>query len=532
MALLPGVIDQYLSQLPPYQPEFKGANRDWLHHMIREATGIDYQPITTPRGKHQLEAVAFSLHHQRALLYYEMRLGKTKIALDWAEHLRLAGMWKAPSKGLVILHAPIALDVWETETPIHSDLKVALVRTKPSELFEALTGDADLVAIPWSGLQTIFSAKKQVTVHKLKKVRGKEQSVFEKQNKLVVDLELVNLAAEAFSLAIIDEIHYAKTKQTTRFTIARGLLQWCDFRLGLTGTPFGRNPYDIWAEAFLIDDGKALGHNFNFFRQAFAKPERKKATGFRQQPVFDEDKELVLVNKLTPLVLSCETKEVHDVNVFTGTIHLHMEQQQRDAYEDMLDRFVQIPGSDQTAVITSFIRLRQISSGYLPFSDEQGNPRIMRFPYNPKLTWLKDFIEQGISIQYIIFHEFIESGRMICDLLQESGVTHGWLYGGTKDTKAVVQDFQAGRTQVLVANNTKGGMAIDLPMADYILFYECPTSPIIRQQAAARPMSRGEKPLSIDDMVTSGVEARVLSFIAQGKDLLRDIVHSRHLLKA
>lgn len=531
MAILPGVIDAYLAQVPPHIPEFKGANRDWLHHMIREAIGIDYQPITAPRGKHQLEAVAFSLYRQRALLYYEMRLGKTKISLDWAEHLRLAGMWNAPSKGLVILHAPIALDVWETETPIHSDLKVALVRTKPSEFFAALEGDADLIAVPWSGLQTIFSEKKRVKVHKLKKINGKEKSVFEQQNKMVVNTELVNLASEAFSLAIIDEIHYAKTKQTARFTIARALLQWCDFRLGLTGTPFGRDPYDMWAEAFLIDEGQALGHNFNFFREAFALPQRKNSAGFRQAPVFDADKELILAKKLTPLVLSCQTSEVHDVNVFNGTIHLHMEPQQAEAYENALDRFIKMPGHDQTEIVTSFIRLRQISSGYLPFLDGQGNPTIMRFPYNPKLTWLKDFTEQKPTIQYLIFHDFIESGRMICEQLEECGVTHGWLYGGTKNTKAVVGDFQAGRTQVLVANNTKGGMAIDLPMADYILFFECPTSPIIRQQAAARPMSRGEKPLTIDDMVCSGVEARVLSFIAEGKDLLKDIVHSRHLLK-
>ena len=182
-------------------------------------------------------------------------------------------------------------------------------------------------------------------------------------------------------------------------------------------------------------------------------------------------------------------------------------------------------------MLSSFIRMRQISSGYLPYIDKNGIEQIMTFPHNPKTEWISDFLQQSPTVQIIIFHEFTYSGKMLCSQLAEAGVSHDWLYGGTPNTAEVVRKFNSGETRMLVANTAKGSMAIDLPQADYIIFYESPTSCITRLQAEARPMSRGSKMLLIDDMIASNTDARILSFIKEGRSLMDSLVHNRHLLK-
>lgn len=449
----------------------------------------------------------------------------TWIALNWAEHLRKAGQWQG--KGLVIVHAPIALNVWEAEAPKHSNLKVRIVRTKLSELIEAMESDCDLIIVPWSGLQQIFTEKRSVKVHKL----VNKKSTFVRQNKMQANYEMANLAAEAFSIVIIDEIHKAKNKATIRFKIAMALTKQCSLRLGLTGTPFGRAPFDLWAQAYLIDNGGTLGINYNFFCEAFGKRVKNKQSSKYSELIFDGKKEPLLRERMDTLSLSYERAEVHDVNILTGQIELHMIGEQREAYERAIDYLIKVDHNEHVEMLNSFVRLRQISSGYLPFIDNAGNERIITFPYNPKVAWLSDLFEEKPSIQIIIFHEFTRSGQMICDVLKEAGVSHGWLYGATRNTAEVVQKFNSGESRVLVANTAKGGLSIDLPTADYIVFFESPTSPVVRQQAEARPMSRGSKLLMIDDMVTSGVELKILSFIKEGRDLLASLVHDRKGLR-
>lgn len=515
-------INRYLARRPLNIGQFKGANVRQLHAVIYNRIGVPFQPPKTqPRGKYQLEGTAFALAIQRALLFYDMRLGKTWVSLMWAEHLKKAGLWQG--KGLVIVHAPIALDVWESEVPKHSSLKVSIVRTKLVEFIEALESDSDLIAVPWSGLQNIFTQKQRVKVHKLDEHK---KSKFVYENKRRADLEMVDIAAGTFTLAIVDEIHMAKTKQTIRFKLANSLLYNCTFRLGLTGTPFGRNPFDLWAQAFLIDGGRTLGTNFNFFREAFGKKDPKTKELF-----FDKEKEPILRDKMSALSLSYERSEIHDVNILTGEIELHMYGEQRAAYERAIDHIIQISNTQQDEMVATFVRLRQISSGYLPFVDAEGNEKVMTFGGNPKLEWLNIFVRENPTTQIIIFHEFIRSGEIICSCLKENNASYAWLYGGVTNTKQIVADFNSGKTQFLVANSAKGGMSIDLPQANYILFWESPTSPTTRQQAEARPMSRGSALLMIDDMIASGVERKILSFMREGKDLLRSLVHYRRHLR-
>lgn len=508
MAISRQAIERFLWQPPMWLPKFRDATPAELDRRIYDCTGAYFKPKTKPRS-YQLEAVAFALFCRRALLYLDMRMGKTKVALDWAEHLRRAKIWRE-GKGLIIAHSPDGLPVWEHETALHSNLTLRSVHLDFDELCDALDSDCDLICIPWSGLQQLMT-----------KVGTNRKG----EPKLYPERELISILAEHFTLAIFDEVHFTKNHLSLRFNIASPLTANCKYITGLSGTPYGRNPLDLWAQAFMVDRGKTLGINYYFFEQAFGVKTRDPWMGDKWK--FDKRKFKTLDHKLSQIAIVYSRKKYVKETVHSGVINLHMRSDQLEAYGDVLNRLVKINQKDRLELGATFMKLRQVSSGYLPYEID-GVRHVVTFNGNPKLEWLaRVAAELNGTVQYVVFHEFIYSGGLISKMLTRQGVTHARLYGGTRDSKQVIRDFQQGRVQVLVANSAKGGLAIDLPMADYLLFFESPCSPIIRKQAEARPMSRGTKPLTIDDIVCSNVERRILQYIADGKSLMASLGKER-----
>lgn len=512
MAISPIAIERFLER---YEPPLGVKRRDpaELHYWIEDATGIPFKPKTAPYD-HQLEGAALALLRKRCLLFFGMRLGKTKITLDWASHLRAAGIWK--SKGLIISPSPIVLEVWRTEAQTHSNLKLTVVRNDVEKFGDALLSDCDLIALSWSTLQALFTYK--IKFNKNGKSRTQQ----------VPDIDLLRLVGKEFTLFAIDEIQDVKDENTLRFEMARAILHNCDYRLGLTGTPFGRNPFDLWTQAFLIDDGYTLGGKSWFFREAFGKSIKSEYTRSGRISIFDENKMRILTRKMEGISLSYKLEECRKLpDVLRSRVMLEMGFKQEEQYANTLDKIIRNrEDMSNTQRENSFMRMRQISSGFLPFEDDDGNRHILRLE-NPKLDWLEDFLDHADGARVVIFHEFTFSGERITMLLDRKRISYRWLHGGAKDKPKAVADFASGNAQVLVANSKSGGVGIDLQAANYQLFFESPVAPIIRQQAEARALGpkRDGRALFMDDLICSPVEKKIVGFVQEGKDLLDAIIH-------
>lgn len=514
MTINPEAIERFRARQPPFVPAFKGATRDMLDNAIVAATGIEYRP-NKPSDRHQIEGTAFALYCRQSLLFFEPRVRKTKIALDWAEHLRRAGLWKG--KGLVIAHAAVGVDVWEAEAHKWSRLKVTGIQTDNnprSSFINALSDDTDLIVIAWGTLQSMFT---------IKRLNRKDE------NQFYADVETLNIVSGEFSLAIIDEIHYCMNHDSLRFDIASHLVSHCPWRLGLTGTPVGRNAKVLWAQCFLIDDGATLGYNYHFFERVFGVKRKHTRNKRGYEYVFNQDCLPIILHKLTGIAMSYKLSEIHDINVMSDIIELRMRGDQRQYYNNVIDQFSE--REEDREVINTFARLRQISSGFMPYIDEDGTEQITQLLNNPKLEWLQELIELlPDDLPIVIFHEFIRSGQMISDMLTKLKREYVCFNGRTRD-RSIINEFQNGHVNTMVANTRSGGESIDLRRAEYLCFYESPCSPIVRKQAESRPLARGERPLLIADLVCSPVEQRILDMIAQGRDLQHAITSIRFVLK-
>jgi hypothetical protein len=401
---------------------------------------------------------------------------------------------------------------------MHSDLRAATVASGPGALdrfLAAAEGDADLLVTAWSTLQSLFTYK---VITRKDEVR------------LRADTEILELVAGYFTTAVIDEIHLTGNHLSLRFAIAVQLLQHCHCKLGLTGTPLGRDPFKLWAQTYLIDDGETLSRNYYFFESAFGL---KRKNPFKPRPeiIFDKSKLGLLTDRLGHRSLSCALTEIQEVNILRGTVELPMYGEQKLAYQGAIEAFIELRSGERQAITNAFIRLRQIASGYMPFSDEEGAQRMLHFGKSSKLEWLAEFIEAyDGATPCVIFHEFTPSGKLICEVLAKARIKHGWLHGGAKDRAGLIDAFRSGRAPILVANTATGGVGIDLPEADYLLFFESPVSPTIRQQAEARPMARGSRALLLDDLICAPIERRILGFVAEGRDMLAAIINDPRTL--
>jgi len=508
----PEAIENFLNARTITPLRVKGRDPNWLLDYIQKVGGIEPNFKTTPRP-YQLEAIPFALQSKGCLLFYDLQLGKTKIGLDWLAYL-FSVKWI--SRALIIAHAPIGVDVWCGQIPTHSDLNICPIRSSPNafaEFCDALESDHQAILLTWPTLQNMFTIKK--------KMRKKERM------KLYPNHEMLREVAPFFDALIIDEIHRAMRFDGLYFQIAAEISTNCQWCLGLTGTPFGRDPSGLWAEAFLTDKGKTLSTSYHFFLEAFGKEVYNYAIK-RYETVFDKDKLPILQAKLEHMMLPYTREEVQTTNILTGLVKLPMSKSQKDAYNDAIDNFIKDGDFDDiTATTNIFVRLRQIASGFLPFIDTEGNTRTIDFDDATKYEWLEDFVSQlDKRLKCIIFHEFTHTGQRICDILTRAKVFHDWLHGGVRNRPTIIGGFQTGSTQILVSNTATGGTGITLSRADYLCFFESPTSVIVRQQAAARPMARGDRLLVIDDIICAPVEEKILGFHQEGKELLAEFRRS------
>ncbi len=509
MAISPDAINRFLKRVLADPPRCKGMAPAALNELIYNSTGAKYQEVSASRP-HQLEGTTLALYMRQSFLFYYMRLGKSKMALDWAAHLKRANLSR--KKGLILAHAPIAaMQVWRGQIAAHSHLEACIIKSGAhalDDLFDALESDCDIIVMSRFTMQTLFSEK-----------RLNKKGV----PKLYPAKEFLADIAEFFDLAIIDETHFYSDPHSLHFTIAAALIEKCQFRLGLTGTPVGRDPFAIWSQAFLIDGGKRFGYSYYFFEQAFGKRKRNYFSG-RFEYAFDKAKMDLFQYRLDSFSLSYGKGEVKSAEVFSGQIDLSMTPDQKKAYNDAVTKMVKLSSGEEVELRAIFHRLRQIASGYLPFQDADGQSRILHFD-SAKLAWLLEFASEApADSRCLIFHEYVHTGELICKALREARISHSWLYGGAKDKAGELAAFKSGKARWMVANAATGGTAIDLPEADYLCFFESPVSPITRGQAAARPMARGDRPLILDDLVCAPIEGKILGYIAEGDSLLSKLL--------
>lgn len=454
-----------------------------------EALGFRVARPGKPLRKHQKACALIALAMAYFSFWLDMGTGKTRLMLEVLRHFMLEGDLR---QVLVLCPSEQAVYTWEEQI---SRWKinipyVALGNSPSEEKWDSLAelGDFGFIIATYPGVVWMLSKKKP------KKKRGK---VVKKNGKVVMELvrsdTLVKRFVKFIDASVLDESTKLGNQGSNQFQCVRAITKLLKRRYALAGRPFGRDPTMLWSQQFLVDRGETLGETLGLYRQAFFHEKKAYFGGFDY--TFDKRMEGELATIMAHRSITYASSECQDLPPLTQIIeNIKLPEEAELYFKKAVDALIAAKGNFIETQNT-FLRMRQISSGFLGYRDDQdGTKAQFVFPENPKLDRLLELIDElSPDEPFVVFYEYTFSGQTIQEALKrELKINTGWLRGGIKNSSEIQQQFDDGKLRGLVIQNRLGAMSLNLQRSRYIFSYEAPLDAIDWDQLKKRIHREGQ----------------------------------------
>lgn len=493
----------------------------WLKKEPREELLKAFEEIDSPPWadysglwSHQLVMVLVGIYMEKILFLSDMGSGKTRVILELIEFFKTKG-----NSWLVCVPNAANIENWVAQIQEHKpDLKYITLDVNGDAKRQLIKQQADLFITHYPGLVALCTTLERVNKRKRKRI--------------VNSIQLQDIQRK-FTGIVMDECTAVGNHSSLTSRICLQIAKSCQYRYGLTGTPFGRDPMMLWHQFKVIDNGETLGETLGLFRAAF----------FNEAINFWGGRKYTFKNRMK--------KDLH--RIIAGRSIIYTPEELQDLPERVaIKRIVQLPDHMETYyrkelynlrksrgnfrdIKASFLRMRQLSSGFLGLKNDETCERVeIEFPENPKIDELMQIIdEMPTGAKMLVFHEYIWTGNRIARELKARKLDCERLHGGQKDQRGALRRFQQNPAcRFMIMNNRLGAMGHNLQNAHYVVFVETPISPITRQQAERRARRSGQKSdhVFIIDIVARirknqhSVDERILDWLSAGKDLLEAVL--------
>ena len=468
--------------------------------LLAEINSLKVKPVfKTDQWIHQMVCFLVGMLEPRFLFLLDMGLGKSKIIQDLiTQRIRE----KKIEHALITVPRLINIGSWQDDLLKHSNLESTPCIGEIEQKWERLLNPVGEVSlIDYAGLHLAVSRK-------LGKKYVRDDSKIAKLQKI-------------YNFIGIDESHLVKNKDTLRFGIMRQLTKQADYVYSTTGTLFGRNIEAIWPQFYLVDRGDTFGDTLGLFRAGYMKETQDYWAGSTWS--FDKRKARALYRALQHRSIRYDESECADLPECQYiTIKVNMSKEQSEHYYRAVEGLISAGGKVQE-LDGAWIRMRQLVAGYLSWTDEYG-PHEIRFKENAKLDALEKIVEESGDQKIVISHEYTVSGELIMERLKKINCKAEWLYGGSKDPVNAIRRFKNDPSiKVFLMNSASGGTGVDgmQDVANYMVFYESPPSPIARKQTEKRVHRPGQthKTFIYDLMASRTVDFGIKEMLAEGKSM-------------
>lgn len=481
--------------------------------LLAELRELPVRPHITSAFKHwhhQLVSLLLCCTFRGFLLYLDPGAGKTRIMLEAFAYWRRRG--EAHTMLAVCLN-DVNAEVWEDEVRVHApQFEIKLLTgsaVKRWQDFEET--DAHVYVISYAGLRTMCSIKKN--------------------NAMILDQRKVWSLAKYIDFVAFDEIHKCKNPKSLTYKICKAISLKTSFRYGSTGTGFGRNPEDLWAQFLLCDHGETLGATLGLFREAYFR----ESFGFGGWRIwtFDKRTQPQFQTALRHRSIYYRDNEIGDMpKRVRRVIRLSPSKTLTSYYNEALGYLQDAVYDDE--IKNNWIRMRMICSGFISYKDEDSIRIQFELPNNPKLESLEAFVEQvPLDSKGIIVHEFIYSGLIIEKHLTKLGYEFVCLNGSvsSEQKRENYRVFRhAPRPRFMIMNWRSGGTGGNYQVSPHMHFYETPVSPIERKQTEGRIRRRDSKSKRVhysDSIIRGSVEEDILVWLKDGRDLYAELMGNK-----
>lgn len=506
-------------------------NFDWIKKVDRKMLE---QEIATLPAKPALNATLFL--HQLASFYlgatleqflYFLDLGTGKTLLS----LALFSYWKQigrVNKALVVASNVVGIEEWISQTKEFTNYKCISLYGSRQQRMEALQTEGDLYVINYEGLQVMMTE-----LVKVPKKRAKKRTLMP---------EKAQEFTQNFQMVVFDESHRAKSHTSLTFQLCSQFYHSCNYRYALTGTPFGRDPIDLWAQFYIVDRGETLGKTLGPFRETFFTQKKNYFGIVGNRPKtsveykFDTTKKRALYKMIKNRSIRYEDTECAELppvrhiivpTPLSSDSLAYYHQLQREAFESV----------DTQQVRKNFYsKYRQVASGFVYVKDEEDDVReAITFSEAPKLDKLVELIEDmQEDAKMVVFHVFDHSGRMICERLKKEKISYSAINSTEDDPTGALTAFKTNPSKrVIVINIARGNASLNLQVARYMCFYEPTDRPIWQRQAEKRVHRTGQtrRVTYYHFLVKGTVEEKIREFLLEGKSLFDALIEGKIGLK-
>ncbi|GAB3389445.1 DEAD/DEAH box helicase [Azotobacter armeniacus] len=469
-----------------------------LRDFARRLRDLPQQAVRAPAGlqaalrPYQLQGLAW-LQMLRELqvggvLADDMGLGKT---LQTLAHILLekeAGRLTAPA--LIVMPTSL-IPNWQDEAARFApDLRVlALHGPKRSALFEEM-GRADLLLTSYA----------------------------------LLSRDLKALARQPYHLLILDEAQNIKNPRSKAAQAARELTaRHC---LCLTGTPMENHLGELWSLFHLLMPGW-LGDQ-QAFKQDYRIPIEKHG---------DLARLTHLKARVRPFLLRRTKEQVAPELPPKSEItqYLELTEAQRDRYETLrlaMDRKIRAEiqrqglARSQLLILEALLRLRQVCCDLRLLDDETAatGKATDSAKLNALLPMLEELFAEGRRV--LLFSQFAGALELIAAELRARKIPYALLTGATRDRRAPVEAFQAGRLPVFLISLKAGGAGLNLTAADTVIHFDPWWNPAAEAQASDRAYRIGQdKPVFVYRLIARGsVEEKIQQLQKAKAELARGLL--------
>jgi len=320
------------------------------------------------------------------------------------------------------------------------------------------------------------------------------------------------LARVPWSFAAFDEAQRLKKRSSLSSRFAR-MLRDVPRRLAMSGTPFDKNPTDLWSILRFVDyrllgsrdvvkRGKAqkawAGDDWPVFFKKYLKKAGFMGYGHKFRTKMLEEKFLDIAAKIS---LRVDRSILNLKGSTMKKVVFDMIPIQRHFYDRLeKDLVVEFEQDTEKKIIstpmkaTLQIKLHQITGGFI--RDDDGEVNIVG---RSKLRALRDLLEVQDKVPVVVFYVHRPEGDMIMSLLRRMYHRVGQIHGLVKDKKKLkprtqmIYDFQAGKIDALAVQQRTGGVGVDLFRGSLGIFYSSTHSWIDFEQAKSRLERHGQE---------------------------------------
>ncbi|MHB8281958.1 MAG: SNF2-related protein [bacterium] len=395
-------------------------------------------PSTLTPYKHQIETFKFMIKEKQAAVFNTMGTGKTITSLMALDYLFKNNLIQ---KALIISPLYVMSAAWKQDCEDHFP-HMRIQKLNKNQTW----AESGITIINWEMIKILYDYILE------------EDIVTHKKNKKIT--KTFNFD---FDCVILDESAKVRNADTKRFEILKRYLP-AKYTYILSGLPAPNTPLEYWSQFYLMDGGKTLGVNYYQFLNKHAY--KTKFSWFITKDGAKAIKEKILAKSIRFELEDC----VDLPENITSWQEITLDDEHLGNYgkiENQTSVMIEAGDINTSNAATKLIKLQQAASGYV--YDSAGRS-ISLSNRNKKIEALKEIIGEDFGkeqvLVYAYFKNHIES--IIKALKPDFSIAS--VYGGINN-KQSIEDFQAGKVQILLANPASVGHGLTFTNAKGIIWF-------------------------------------------------------------